>query len=132
MIAGNMRTQKFAAAAFMLFTGERTQSVPRARRTSATETPRHRETSENLCVFVSPWLNRLCVLFLLGVSAGMTAAAAADKVPATGGDIEITPFFHSSVQIEHAGKVIQVDPWSLGDLSRAKPADLILVTDDVG
>jgi L-ascorbate metabolism protein UlaG (beta-lactamase superfamily) len=62
----------------------------------------------------------------------MTAAAGGDRVPATGGDIEITPFFHSSVQIEHAGKVIQVDPWSLGDLSRAKAADLILVTDDVG
>jgi L-ascorbate metabolism protein UlaG (beta-lactamase superfamily) len=79
-----MHLQKFAAAAFMLFTG------------------------------------------LRGV------ALAADRVPATGGDIEITPFFHSSVQIEHAGKVIQVDPWSLGDLSRAKHADLILVTDDVG
>jgi L-ascorbate metabolism protein UlaG (beta-lactamase superfamily) len=56
----------------------------------------------------------------------------ADKVPATGGDIEITPIIHSSVQIEHAGKVIQVDPWSVGDLSRAKAADLILITDDVG
>ena len=64
---------------------------------------------------------------------GLTAAAlAADRVPAAGGDIEITPFLHSSVQIEHAGKVIQVDPWTVGDLSRAKPADLILVTDDVG
>jgi L-ascorbate metabolism protein UlaG (beta-lactamase superfamily) len=48
------------------------------------------------------------------------------------GDIEITPLIHSSVQLEHAGKVIQIDPWSAGDLSRAKPADLILVTDDVG
>ena len=48
-----------------------------------------------------------------------TPAIAADKVPATGGDIEITPLIHSSVQIEHAGKVIQVDPWSMGDLSRA-------------
>jgi L-ascorbate metabolism protein UlaG (beta-lactamase superfamily) len=48
------------------------------------------------------------------------------------GDIEITPLIHSSVQLEHAGKVIQIDPWSVGDLSRAKPADLILVTDDVG
>ena len=57
---------------------------------------------------------------------------AADRVSATNGDIEITPLIHSSVQIEHAGKVIQVDPWSLGDLSRAKPADLILITDDVG
>jgi L-ascorbate metabolism protein UlaG (beta-lactamase superfamily) len=66
--------------------------------------------------------------------AGLTAlaGAASDRVPATNGDIEITPLVHSSVQIEHAGKVIQVDPWSLGDLSRAKAADLILVTDDVG
>src|ERR671915_2646934 len=48
------------------------------------------------------------------------------------GDIEITPIIHSSVQLEHAGKVIHVDPWSVGDYSRAKPADLILVTDDVG
>jgi L-ascorbate metabolism protein UlaG (beta-lactamase superfamily) len=62
----------------------------------------------------------------------LVAVSAADRVPATGGDIEITPFYHSSVQIEHAGKVIHVDPWSLGDLSRAKPADLILITDDVG
>jgi L-ascorbate metabolism protein UlaG (beta-lactamase superfamily) len=60
------------------------------------------------------------------------ALAAADKFPASGGDIEITPIIHSSLQIEHAGKVIQVDPWSAGDLSNAKPADLILITDDVG
>jgi L-ascorbate metabolism protein UlaG (beta-lactamase superfamily) len=60
------------------------------------------------------------------------AVHAADRIPATGGDIVITPLIHSSVQIEHAGKVIQVDPWSIGDLSQAKPADLILITDDVG
>jgi len=42
----------------------------------------------------------------------------------------ITPLVHSSVQIEAAGKVIQVDPWSLGDLTHARAADLILVTDD--
>lgn len=53
---------------------------------------------------------------------------AADKF----GEVEITTFVHSSIQIEHAGKVIQVDPWSVADLSRAKPADLILITDDVG
>ncbi|OFW21390.1 MAG: hypothetical protein A3H97_20260 [Acidobacteria bacterium RIFCSPLOWO2_02_FULL_65_29] len=57
---------------------------------------------------------------------------AADRFPAAGGDIEITPIIHSSLQIEHAGKVIQVDPWSVGDLSNAKPADLILISDDVG
>lgn len=57
---------------------------------------------------------------------------AADRIAATGGDIEITPMVHSSVQLEYAGKVIQVDPWSLGGLSQAKPADLILVSDDPG
>ena len=57
---------------------------------------------------------------------------AADRIAAAGGDIEITPIIHSSVQLEHAGRVVQVDPWSLGDLSHAKSADLILVTDDPG
>jgi L-ascorbate metabolism protein UlaG (beta-lactamase superfamily) len=69
---------------------------------------------------------------LLVVSSVLTPAAAGDRVPAAGGDIEITPILHASLQIEHAGTVIQVDPWSLGDLSHAKPADLILITDDVG
>jgi L-ascorbate metabolism protein UlaG (beta-lactamase superfamily) len=69
---------------------------------------------------------------ILAVLFAVAPFAAADKFPATGGDIEITPIIHSSVQIEHAGKVIQVDPWSAGDLSKAKPADLILITDDPG
>jgi L-ascorbate metabolism protein UlaG (beta-lactamase superfamily) len=68
-------------------------------------------------------------LLLIGV---LAAAALPDRFPATGGDLEITPLIHSSVQIEHAGKVVQIDPWSAGDLSLAKPADLILITDDVG
>lgn len=34
------------------------------------------------------------------------------------------------MQIESDGRVIQVDPWSTGDLTRALPADLILITDD--
>ena len=50
----------------------------------------------------------------------------------TFGDITITPFTHSHIQLEHAGKVIHVDPWSVSDLPKAKPADLILITDDVG
>ena len=47
------------------------------------------------------------------------------------GDITITTFTHSDIQLEHAGKVIHIDPWSVSDLSKAKPADLILITDDV-
>jgi L-ascorbate metabolism protein UlaG (beta-lactamase superfamily) len=62
----------------------------------------------------------------------VATVTAADIIPAAGGDIIITPLIHSSVQIEHAGRVIQVDPWSVGDLSQAKLADLILITDDVG
>ena len=58
--------------------------------------------------------------FLIAVAAHIAFAA----------DVTITPILHSSVQIEHDGFVIQVDPWSRADLSRAKPADLILVTDD--
>ena len=60
------------------------------------------------------------------------SAQTSDRIDAEGGDIVITPIIHASVQVEHAGRVIHVDPWSAGNLSRAKPADLILVTDDPG
>ena len=56
------------------------------------------------------------------------AAIAQDRYEA----IDITVFTHSHIQLEHAGKVIHVDPWSVSDLSKAKAADLILITDDVG
>jgi L-ascorbate metabolism protein UlaG (beta-lactamase superfamily) len=45
------------------------------------------------------------------------------------GDITITPITHASFQVEHDGKVIHVDPTSPGDYSKARQADLILVTD---
>lgn len=48
---------------------------------------------------------------------------------AQGLPLVVTPVIHSSVQVEQGGRVIHVDPWSQGDYSRAKPADLILVTD---
>ena len=47
------------------------------------------------------------------------------------GDITVTTFTHSDIQLDRAGIVIHVDPWSTSDLSKAKPADLILITDDV-
>lgn len=77
-------------------------------------------------------MTRLSRVALLVVAVSAPVLAVSDTFPAAGGDITITTFIHSSVQLEHAGKVIQIDPWSLADLSRAKPADLILVTDDVG
>src|SRR5262245_26006769 len=47
------------------------------------------------------------------------------------GDITITTFTHSDIQLEYAGKVVDIDPWSASDLSKAKAADLTLITDDV-
>lgn len=75
-------------------------------------------------------MTRTRLLLAAGCALMAASASAADKVPAAGGPIEITPLVHSSVQIEHAGKVIQVDPWTVGDLARFKKADLILITDD--
>ncbi|MEW6322704.1 MAG: MBL fold metallo-hydrolase [Acidobacteriota bacterium] len=66
-----------------------------------------------------------------GLLAGLAfAAQGTDTYRAPGGDVRITPLLHASLQLEHAGTVIHVDPWSLADLSRTKPADLILITDD--
>ena len=44
-------------------------------------------------------------------------------------EIAITPYVGAGIQIEYRGTVIHVDPWSRGDYSSAKPADLILITD---
>ena len=63
------------------------------------------------------------------VIVGLGAAIAADTIPATGGNIELTPMTHAHVQIEYGGKVIHVDPTNQSMLGTAKPADLILVTD---
>lgn len=52
-----------------------------------------------------------------------------DTLVANGGEIEITPMVHASVQLRYNGLVIQVDPWGVPDLERYEPADLILVTD---
>ena len=50
----------------------------------------------------------------------------------TYGGVTITTFTHSHIQFQDVNKVIHVDPWSVSDLSNASPADLILITDDVG
>ena len=73
---------------------------------------------------------RIQLVAAAGILTFGVSLAASDRIPATGGDIEITPIVHASVQLEFRGKVVQVDPWSAVDLSKAKPADLILITDD--
>jgi L-ascorbate metabolism protein UlaG (beta-lactamase superfamily) len=73
-------------------------------------------------------LTVLAVSIALIPAAARAQAPATTSIPATGGDIAITAIQHASVQVEHGGTVIQVDP-AQGDLSKAKPADLILITD---
>jgi L-ascorbate metabolism protein UlaG (beta-lactamase superfamily) len=78
------------------------------------------------------------VFMTLLAAASASARQQTDSLPADGGDIQITPIMHSSVQLEYAGKVIQVDPVArydnvelplLGKFDALKAADLILVTD---
>lgn len=58
-----------------------------------------------------------------------TASASPAQTASAEGDIGITPITHASLQLEYGGKVIHVDPTSPGDYSKAKQADLVLVTD---
>jgi L-ascorbate metabolism protein UlaG (beta-lactamase superfamily) len=76
-------------------------------------------------------LRSCALLFTLLTTAPLYAQApATTSLPAKGGDIVITAIGHASVQIEQGGKVILIDPvGQQTDLSRAKPADLILITD---
>ena len=69
------------------------------------------------------------MVFCLGaVATGLGRATARDRY----GDVTITTLTHSDIQLEYAGKVIRIDPWSVSNPSKVKPADLILITDDVG
>ena len=87
----------------------------------------------------SPWLWGASIALIVTVAFRVEARAqataptlSADTVPASGGNVEITPIAHASVQIEHGGTVIHIDPWRRGYYSNTKLADLILVTDTPG
>ena len=70
------------------------------------------------------------VLSLMAIATlASPALVAQNRVATASGELLITPLAHASVQIEMSGRVVQVDPWSAADLDRARPADLVLVTD---
>jgi L-ascorbate metabolism protein UlaG (beta-lactamase superfamily) len=72
----------------------------------------------------------LLIVLATAVAQPQAQAPTTTKVAGAGGGIVITALGHGSVMIESAGKVVLVDPAAMfADLSRAKPADLILVTD---
>ncbi len=67
---------------------------------------------------------------VLAASVGYAQMPTTTSVEAPGGGVTITALGHASVQIEQGGKVVIVDPVTMmADLSKAKPADLILITD---
>jgi L-ascorbate metabolism protein UlaG (beta-lactamase superfamily) len=63
------------------------------------------------------------------ISAGVFAQGTRSVIPATGGNITITPIKHASFQIEYNNRVIQVDPVSANNNAQAAMADIVLVTD---
>jgi L-ascorbate metabolism protein UlaG (beta-lactamase superfamily) len=65
----------------------------------------------------------------IALSAVAFAQGQANAIPASGGNISITPIKHASLQIEYANHVIQVDPISTNNNAMAIQADIILVTD---
>lgn len=71
-----------------------------------------------------------CSLAVVLAGAAITARQTNDTLPADGGDIIITPIYHASLQLAHGATTIHVDPWGQGDYSTAKPADVVLVTDN--
>lgn len=80
----------------------------------------------------------LTALFLTALAAASLVADSSDAIPADGGGIQVTPIMRLTVQIEYAGKVIQVDPVGkydnveipfVGKFEALKPADLILISD---
>lgn len=72
----------------------------------------------------------VALLVVVTMAVGQAQAPLTTKVAGAGGTLVITALGHGSVQIEQGGKVVLVDPVGMfADLSRAKPADLILITD---
>jgi len=64
-------------------------------------------------------------------AAVMTAVicAQSDTIPATGGDITITPLNHATLQITHGKHVIDVDPVAQANFGTLASPTIILVTD---
>jgi L-ascorbate metabolism protein UlaG (beta-lactamase superfamily) len=77
-------------------------------------------------------LKLIAAVAVLATSTCVNTVAQETSVEADNGNIRITPLVHSSVQIEYNGLVIQVDPWSVVDLGQSLPADIILISDDIG
>ena len=52
-----------------------------------------------------------------------------DIVPTNAGNLQVTPIYHATVELEWKGETIYVDPTSTGNYAGLPKADLILITD---
>jgi L-ascorbate metabolism protein UlaG (beta-lactamase superfamily) len=75
------------------------------------------------------WMRLAALGSLLGTAGACASAASGDRIVTVDGNIFVTPIIGASTQLEYRGLVIHVDPWSAGDYSLAKAADLILISD---
>jgi L-ascorbate metabolism protein UlaG (beta-lactamase superfamily) len=73
------------------------------------------------------WFAALALI--VGIGAVIATTAQTQSLPATGGNVDITPLAHAHVQLEFMGKVIHIDPSALAPADAYKPADIILITD---
>ncbi len=74
-------------------------------------------------------MKRALILSILWAALLPAQQRPVQTLPASSGDIRVTPIRHASLMLEYGGKVIHVDPWSQGNYSGLPPADLILITD---
>ncbi|MBI2816906.1 MAG: MBL fold metallo-hydrolase [Acidobacteria bacterium] len=58
-----------------------------------------------------------------------SAKYSSETIPASGGDISVTPINHAMMMLQFGDKVIGVDPTGQGDYTDLPKADLILITD---
>lgn len=75
----------------------------------------------------------LCAAFVVAVFASHPGEEFSTDVdtyngPVVEGTVKITPIQHASLMIEAVGKIIYVDP-AQGNFDKARPADIILITD---
>jgi L-ascorbate metabolism protein UlaG (beta-lactamase superfamily) len=84
----------------------------------------HKPVANFLCVAVLAFSLLALPVLLQATNSNRQA----DVIQTSQGELRLTPLYHGSVMLEWGGKVIHIDPWSQGDYTGVRQADLIVVT----
>lgn len=76
-------------------------------------------------------VHRLLLSLGIGILVSQPGSAA-DSFATDSGSLQIKPLVHASVELEHQGLVLQIDPWGALGTEAMQAADLIIVTDSPG